>query len=301
MNIIGIDIGGTKCAVTLASPKSKHIDFLEKQRWETLEGPEANIDIICNSIDGMLKKNEIQVSEINGIGISCGGPMDRDRGIILSPPNLPGWNDVSIVDMLETKYGTRAVLEHDANACALAEWRYGAAKGLKNVVFLTFGTGMGAGLILDGKLYAGTCSMAGEAGHLRVAEDGPVGFGKAGSFEGYCSGGGIARLAEMRGYSGVSAKDIADAAKKGETWAKEIYDISAKYLGRGLSMIIDMLNPEMIVIGSVYARAEELFLPEMQKEIAKEAIGYSANVCRIVPAELGELLGDYAAVCAVMK
>ncbi len=301
MIVIGVDIGGTKCAVTLAKPGDRAIEFLDKRMWETLEGTDANIKMICDAIDEMVAIHNIQFEEIRSIGISCGGPLDRESGVILSPPNLTGWEDVPIVDILCSRYGKDTVLEHDANACALAEWWYGAARGLKNVVFLTFGTGMGAGLILDGKLYAGTCSMAGEVGHLRVAEDGPVGFGKAGSFEGYCSGGGIARLAELKGYEGVSAKDIAVAAKKGEAWAKEIYDVSAKYLGRGLSMIIDMLNPEMIVIGSVYARSEELFQEQMKKEIGKEAVGYSANVCRIAPAALGDALGDYAAVCAAIN
>ena len=122
--------------------------------------------------------------------------MDSARGIIREPPNLPGWVDVPITDMLTARLGLPAALCNDANACALAEWRFGAGKGTRNMVFLTFGTGMGAGLILDGRLYAGTCDAAGEIGHMRLAPDGPVGFFKAGSFEGFCSGGGLAKMGQ---------------------------------------------------------------------------------------------------------
>lgn len=135
--------------------------------------------------------------EIAGIGISCGGPLDSRRGVILSPPNLPGWDEVPVKAYFERETGAPAMLRNDADACAVAEWRYGAGRGCRNMVFLTFGTGFGAGLILNGALYSGSCDMAGEIGHIRAPGDPayrPVGYGKSGSFEGYCSGGGIAEL-----------------------------------------------------------------------------------------------------------
>jgi glucokinase len=135
---------------------------------------------------------------VSGIGISCGGPLDSKRGLILSPPNLPGWDNIPITEYFSSRFHVPVFLQNDANACALAEWRYGAGKGLDDMVFLTFGTGIGAGLILNGKLYEGKQSMAGEAGHWRMASFGPIGYGKAGSFEGFCSGGGIAQLARQK-------------------------------------------------------------------------------------------------------
>ena len=118
------------------------------------------------------------------IGISCGGPLDSKKGMIYSPPNLPGWDKCLLQRYLQMKFGVETALQNDANACALAEWLMGAGRGTSNMVFLTFGTGMGGGLILNGRLYSGTNDLGGEVGHIRLAKDGPVGFGKAGSFEG---------------------------------------------------------------------------------------------------------------------
>lgn len=132
-------------------------------------------------------------AEIRSVGISCGGPLDPVRGIIQSPPNLPGWCDVPITEIVRAKTGVPVFLQNDANACALAEWRFGAGRGTQNMVFLTFGTGLGAGIIVNGGILNGASGMAGECGHVRLASDGPVGYGKAGSFEGFCSGGGLAR------------------------------------------------------------------------------------------------------------
>ena len=205
-------------------------------------------------------------------------------------------------------------MQNDANACALAEWRFGAGRGTRNMVFLTFGTGLGAGLILNGRLVDGANGMAGEIGHVRLTDGGPVGYGKAGSAEGYCSGGGIARLgrtlaaeALARGEAlpyckteeeleNITAKLLADYAREGETLAKRVYDLSGEMLGRTLSVIIDLINPEKIVIGSIFARAEDLLRPNMEKVLKKEAIPLSLSVCEIVRAELGEEIGDLAAL-----
>ena len=205
----------------------------------------------------------------------------------------------------------RIVLENDANADALAEWAYGAGRGTRNLVFITFGTGCGAGLILDGKLYAGTNDYAGECGHLRLAPFGPVGYGKAGSMEGFCSGGGLARLALVRiqerlqmgkkvswydETKPLTAKDLAVAAKGGDVFAKEIFAECGTRLGEGLALIMDLINPEIIVIGSVFQRAEELLRPTMEAAILREALPYTRQVCRVVPAALGDQLGEFAAL-----
>ena len=252
------------------------------------------------------------------IGISCGGPLDSRKGFIYSPPNLPGWDNVPIVDIFSKKYEVPAALQNDANACALAEWLMGAGKGTRNMVFLTFGTGMGGGLILDGRLYTGTNDLAGEVGHIRLADDGPVGYGKAGSFEGFCSGGGIAQLAQsivsaklkngqtvefcrsIKMINELDAKKVALAALEGDQVANEIIRISGEYLGRGLAILIDILNPECIVIGSIYARNEELFKPHIERILKEEAIPSALEVCRIKPALLGDSIGDYAALCVAL-
>lgn len=321
---IGIDIGGTKCSVVSADVSKITLDpqkdFLTKQVFETdVFDYKKMIGKFCACIDEILEAHgnvdgTCEKDEFVGIGISCGGPLDSKLGIIQCPPNLPGWDDVHICDILKEKYRCPVILENDANACAVAEWKFGAAKGCSNVIFLTFGTGLGAGLILDGKLYSGTNGMAGEVGHVRLFDYGPVGYGKAGSWEGFCSGGGIAQLAKMRltealqqnalptwcptaeEIDAVTAKSVADAANAGDELACGIYRDSGCALGRGLALLIDILNPEMIVIGSIYQRAEHLLAPYAEEEIRKNALRQSAQVCRVVPAKLANGIGDYAAI-----
>ncbi|MEM9143725.1 MAG: ROK family protein, partial [Bacteroidota bacterium] len=253
------------------------------------------------------------------IGISCGGPLDSKKGIIKSPPNLPGWDNIPIVDQLEKAFGVAVAIQNDANACALAEWKMGAGQGVENMVFLTFGTGMGAGLILNGRIYSGTNDLGGEVGHIRMAESGPVGFGKEGSFEGFCSGGGIAQLAKTRVHEQLEqgkkvafcpsisdlpcldAKTVFKYAQKGDPLALEIVGVSARYLGKGLAFLIDVLNPERIVIGSIYARNEALLRPMVMEVLEQETIQEALEVCEIVPAKLGDSIGDYAALGVAMQ
>lgn len=212
MYILGFDIGGTKSAVVTASWDGDRVEVLKKDKCPTDRSidPYAMIDRLISMADALLDRKP------DAIGISCGGPLDSGKGVIMSPPNLPEWDGIRIVDYIEGHYGVKARLQNDANACALAEWKFGAGRGSRNMVFMTFGTGLGAGLILNGELYEGTNGNAGEVGHIRLKPDGPVGFGKAGSFEGFCSGGGIAQIGRSLGFEGdengvINAKTIAEA------------------------------------------------------------------------------------------
>lgn len=284
---LGVDIGGTKTAVCLGTRDGT---VLSKLKFATC-GPEETVEKIIAA-----GKELLQGKSVKAVGISCGSPQDSKKGLIQEPPNLPGWVDIPITALMEKAFGAPAYLANDANACALAEWMFGAGRGTDNMIFLTFGTGMGAGLILNGRLYEGTCGMAGEAGHLRLTPEGPEGYGKEGSFEGYCSGGGIVRLGKMMGYSFPTTKDICDSARAGDEYARKIIAESSKRLGQGLSILIDLFNPQRIVIGSIFARAEDLFRPKMEEILKKECLGSNLAVCTIVPAQLGESIGDMAAL-----
>ncbi|PTY08412.1 sugar kinase [Opitutaceae bacterium EW11] len=296
---IGIDLGGTKCAVSVPEGLS---GVKEVARFSTSE-PASTIKRIFQEIDRLAPRTD------TAFGVSCGGPLDARRGIILSPPNLPGWDHVPICDELVRRYGGRAWLMNDANASALAEWQSGAGRGSRNMVFLTMGTGMGAGLILDGRLYEGTNGNAGEVGHIRLAPAGPLGFGKEGSFEGFCSGGGIARLARIRisehkGHSTlaalapeeISARDVAMAAAVGDELALAIWSEVGSRLGEALSVLVDVLNPERIVIGSIFARCERFIAPSMQESLVRESLDGNLSVCLVVPGLLGEQIGSHAAI-----
>ena len=329
---VGVDIGGTKTAVVLgraglrngasgALPAREGLEIVDRAEFPTdparRDWREVLKDVVAAARE--LHGRNGGSDTLAGVGVSCGGPLDSRTGRVLSPPNLPGWDDVPVTAELQSALGCAAFLQNDANACALAEWRFGAGRGCRNMIFLTFGTGMGAGLIVDGRLFEGTNDLAGEVGHLRLAEDGPEGYGKDGSFEGFCSGGGIARLARAeaekelaagrsmlfcrnRGeLASITAQAVALAAESGDPVARAILATSGRFLGRGVALLIDILNPQRIVIGSIFARSGKFLRPAMEREIAREALGPSARVCAIVPAELGERIGDYACLSVAMR
>jgi glucokinase len=313
--LLGFDIGGTKCAAVLGFIDENHqMKVIDKFKYSTREfiSPGDCIAHFIKCSKNVLQNRRIGIEQLAGIGISCGGPLDSRRGLILSPPNLPGWDNIPVIAQIREAFDLPIYLQNDANACAVAEWKFGAGAGTENMIFLTFGTGLGAGMILNGRLYAGASDMAGEVGHIRLKEFGPVGYGKSGSFEGFCSGGGIAQLARIRALEAlqsgrkpgwcptlsdldsITAQAVGEAAAQGDELAIRIYAECGEYLGRGLSTIIDILNPEIIVLGSIFVRCEKLLRPAMEEAIARESLCLSAERCRIVPAGLGESIGDIA-------
>ena len=316
---IGIDIGGTKCAVTVAKVDGG-IRFVWKKRFpsEAEKGFEHMFALILGAVDAAISENRLDKAGIEAIGVSCGGPLDSKSGTVLCPPNLPGWENIPLAKLLSDKYLVPCFIMNDANACALAEWKLGAGRGCENMIFLTMGTGMGGGVIAEGRLLVGASDMAGEIGHLRLSEDGPWGFGKNGSFEGWCSGGGIGRYAKSvteemaktgrqpawirdgHSESDISAALIAEYAKRGDSDAQGIYARVGRMLGRGLSLLADAFNPEKIVIGSIFQRSGELLIPAMQEELKKECILFSLSALSVVPAELTDTLGDTAAVMVAL-
>lgn len=315
----GIDIGGTKCAVVLGRAQEGEIHILQKVKFSTLnKEPDKMLMLFRDALKNLLETENLSANDLKGIGISCGGPLNSETGRILSPPNLPEWRDVAIVDYFQQEFHVPTVLQNDANACAVAEWKFGAGRGTKNMVFLTFGTGFGAGLILNGKLYCGACDMAGEIGHVRIAENGPLGYGKYGSLEGFCSGGGIANIGRIKveeelknnrrpaildacaSVEDISAKLIADLADDGDDFCREIYRISGEALGKALSILVDILNPERIVIGSIFARSQNLLWDACDQKMKKECLSLNYQHCQVVPSMLGESVGDIAALALIM-
>ena len=282
---IGLDIGGTKCAQTIGKiAANDELEILKRVEFSTAgQKPDVILGKFSEFIEDALKDYEI-----SGIGISCGGPLDSKRGVIMSPPSLPLWDDIKVVEYFESKFGIKTLLQNDANACAVAEWKFGAGRNTENMVFLTFGTGFGAGLILGGRLYGGTADNAGEIGHIRLADRGPEGYRKKGSCEGYCSGSGMARLARIMGKrsnlkaqyaefldkiggeENISAKNMAEYARSGNEFCKAVYRKSGEMLGRSIAILVDLLNPQKIVIGGIFMRANDLLMPHAERIMKKE-------------------------------
>lgn len=310
--IIGIAIGGTKCAVSVGRETPDGIEVTEKHGFETRgRGADEVIARFFEIVDKLDYK-------IKSFGIICGGPLDEKKGVILSPPNLKGWDEVRITERFTERYGVPCTLLNDANAGALAEYRFGAGRGSDNMVFLTFGTGFGAGLVFDGRLYLGANSMAGEIGHVRLSRTGGIGYGKRGSVEGFCSGSGMAQtgraMAERLLREGkqcsfcsspsdltaITAKLIAQKAEEGCPDAEEVFKITGKRLGETLAVLVDVFNPNKIVIGGIYARNEARLYKYARPVLEREALSRSLSACVIAPAELGETIDEYASLSAAL-
>ena len=314
---IGVDVGGTKCAVVRGDEAGK---VTAKVRFSTTTPAETQ-NRIFETVDQLIAEGNAMGECPVAIGVSCGSPMDSRRGIIQEPPNLPGWVDLPIVDILTTRTGLPAFLCNDANACALAEWRFGAGRGTQNMIFCTFGTGFGAGLILDGKLYAGTNDNAGEIGHIRLDTEGPMGYYKVGSVEGFCSGGGLRQLGQryalralqsgktpsfgpteedLDSITALSMANAAHADPPDET-ALAVWEECGRRLGYAMAILIDLLNPERIVLGSIYARSADLLVDAMNRVLREECLAPNLSVCEVVPAELTETVGDIAALTVAIE
>ena len=305
MYYIGFDIGGTKCAVSLGKWDQHNIEILKREETPTKANPYETLNDLASFV-----KEWMQNYPVRKAGISCGGPLNSQTGTILSTPNLSEqWHGFEIVSYVKQHFSLDAKLENDANACAVAEWKFGAGRGTSNMVFMTFGTGLGAGLILDGRLYSGTNGNAGEIGHVRLEPDGPVGFNKAGSAEGFCSGGGIQALARIRSKEkgivdcmGLTTKEIFQKAENGDGFCLAVIQESAEKFANVLSILVDLLNPEAIIAGGVFMRNYDFFMSVMEPILKKEALSDALDVCKILPAELCENIGDYAALSlAVME
>jgi glucokinase len=292
---LGLDVGGTKCAVLVGNAKGEILDRIEWKSNAT-RGAAPMIDDLCNNGRALMTKHSGVVSA----GASIGGPLDADLGIIKSPPNLPGWDNIPLKDLMEEKLGVPSRVEHDAAACCLAEVRWGAGIGASHVAYLTCGTGLGAGLVFDGNIYRGAAGQNAEIGHARFREDGPDAFGKRGSVEAFCAAGALGKIASWkfpaRWPKTPSSKEVADQAQGGDAEAKAVLEISARSIGELCATIGDFLRPDMILIGSLAQYLGEEWMNLVRQEFVEEALPQTAEHCTIRAAGLGARLQDCSAL-----
>ncbi len=310
--IIGVDIGGTKCAVTIADGTGKILGRRSEPTRGEDRSPEEVLASLANHARDLINAHSSEAATILGVGVSCGGPLDIKTGTILAPPNLKRWVAVPVKRLLEDSLCMEVRVENDANATALAEWKFGAGQGAKNLVFLTMGTGIGGGIILDGRLIHGTNDLAGEIGHQTIVMNGPLcSCGKRGCLEALASGPSIARLARESMRYGrqkavlvkaggkpeqITAEHVIRAAKEGDAFATEVLAEAGTYMGVGIANLIQILNPEVIILGTIAVHAGDLILEPIKAAVNEYAWSKSANVCRIVPAALGDRAQDLAAI-----
>ncbi len=217
---------------------------------------------------------------------------------------MANWGQAPLKLHLQAHCNLPVFVEHDGNAGALAEFYFGAGQGTRNLIFLTMGTGFGGGIILNGAIYHGSTDGAGEVGHVRLADDGPVEYGKAGSWEGFCSGAGIVKLARLRAPEiwgeQATTHEIVQSALQGNPPAVALITEVGQWLGKGLAALVDILNPDVIVIGTLGVALGDLVLEPAWVVIRREALPISANACRLVPAKLGSSLMDIGCLMAAL-
>lgn len=312
--VVGIDLGGTNIVVgTVAEDGSELLGLLSQPTH-----PEAGADAVVARIVGLARASmaEARGRQIVGVGIGSPGPLDTARGLVLLTPNL-GWTNFPLRDRVAQALGLPATLDNDANCAIFGEWWRGAARGAEHVVGLTIGTGIGGGIVLGGQIYHGASDIAGEIGHMTIDSTGRrCKCGNYGCLEAYASGPAIAARAvegveagaetSLASYvegdlSKITAQVVYEAANDGDEYAREVVNDTAKVLGAGVANIINIFNPQVVVIcGGVTLAGEKLFRP-LRSEVKRRAFKPAAAACRIVPGELTGTAGVYGAAAVFMR
>ena len=316
-HVVGIDIGGTKLATVVADTAG---NILHKVRKPTLaeRGPEYALQLLFDMVHETIELAGLERTAISAIGVSCGGPLDTETGIVYSPPNLPGWDALPLKALLESEFEIPVTIENDANASALAEYRFGGGRGYNAVLYMTMSTGIGGGIVLDGQVYHGANDNAGEVGHQILIPDGPLcGCGKRGCLEALCSGPAIARraqaavrnekalataLLDLAGgrVEALRSEHVLEAARHGDALALRLVRETAYYMGWGIANLVNILNPDIVLLGTIAIAAGDLLLNPIRKTVSEFAMTRPAEAVKIAPAQLGEALGDLAAVALVV-
>jgi glucokinase len=311
-HVLALDVGGTKLAAGVVrgdgSVRSRLVEPADRDR-----GPDDMIRRHLALGRRAVEAARLDPGAIRAVGIACGGPLDPERGIILAPLHLPGWVDVPLVAIAEDAFRVPAAVDNDATAGAVAEWRFGAGRDrdVGSLVYLTISTGIGGGLVLDGRPYRGAAGNAGELGHLTIDIDGdPCACGRRGCLEAYASGTNIARRARealaagepssLRGLERVTARDVATAAAAGDALAGRVWDDTTRRLGSAVATILDVLNPDLVVLGGGVTNAGDALLQPVRETALREAMRPAAESADVVLATLGEDLGVVAAASVAL-
>ena len=300
---IGVDVGGTNVKIALVSDKGKII-YSNSIPTRAEMGYEYTVNSMKEAINDLLKETKMKASDVEGMGFGFPGQIDCKKGVVRLAPNIPGWVNVPIASIMEKEFGIPTRVDNDVRTATLGELNYGAGVGCENLVCITVGTGIGSGLVVNGKLVRGANNAAGEIGHIKLNMDGgPLcGCGDRGCLEAYASGPSIVAMAEdyIRGGKSTKYRELANpditpyivavAAKEGDPVAKQIFRIMGEYIGKGLTSVVNLLNPEKIIIGGGVADAGDILLDPIRETIAKRAMTIQREV-EIVPAQLGNTAG----------
>ncbi|MEV5172627.1 ROK family protein [Streptomyces flaveolus] len=312
--VLALDVGGTKLAAGVVRADGEVLSFVTCPT-EAAAGPEASLarllDLGKHALDRAGVDPGDAPARMLGCGIGCGGPLDPARGVVLCPPHLPGWVDVPITRLAEGTFGLPAVLDNDGTAGAAGEWRFGAGRGTRHLAYLTVSTGIGGGFVVDGQTYRGAAGNGGEPGHITVRHDGRPcrGCGRPGCLEAYASGtslGELAREAVTRGEptslpADATAADVAREARAGDPLAVRLWDETTALLGQGVTSIVNLYEPEVVVLGGGVTRAGEQLLAPVRHTVARMAMGPAARAVRVVRAANGDRTGVLGAAAIAFE
>lgn len=306
-SIVGLDVGGTKTACVEGNFAGQILHRVEIPTLATEPFAET-FPAIADALGGVIERARTEKRAVAAISVSVGGPLKIGEGILIDPPHLPGWHSVGLKAELERRFPALPVfVEHDGNAGALAEFYFGVGRDrtdLEHLIFLTFGTGIGAGVIIHGRVLRGASDTAGEVGHWRLAEDGPWGFGKRGSWESFGSGAGLVELAaEMyptRWSQVTPIRELVTAMLADDADALKVAAVAGRWMGRGVALLIDAFNPQMIVFGSLGVALGERVLGPARMVIAQEALPQAVAACELVTSGFGSGIGDVASLMAAI-
>ncbi len=316
MHIVGVDLGGTKIATALVTEKGE-VEAFQSQPTLAEEGQERVIDRIEQTVRAAMAGAGLSTSDVAGIGIGAPGPCDYAAGVLTEPPNLPGWYNVPLKSIFENRLGIPTFVGNDANAAAQAEHRFGTGRGVRNMIYVTVSTGIGGGLILDGRLYAGSDGAAGEVGHMTVLEGGPrCNCGDIGCWEAVASGTALAReaaeclaagvetsisqLARDKGGK-VTAELVHQAALQGDRVAQELIANVAHYLGVGLVNLVHIFNPDLIVLGGGMMNMGEMLMGPACQVLEQRGLELPRRRVRLAISELGNRVGVLGAAAQVLE
>lgn len=308
-HVLALDIGGTKLAAGVCDQAGSTLSFLVQPT-----GNGRDPDMILGELFGLGRRavaaSGVDWSVIDAVGIGCGGPLDTERGVLLAPPHLAGWHDVPVTAMAEREFGRPAYLENDATAAASAEHRHGAGAGSRHLVYLTISTGVGGGVVMNGRLYRGAMGNGGELGHVTIDWNGRPcrSCGRRGCLEAYVSGTSIAERAveamtadsSLAGLGVVTAADVTAAASAGDALASRIWAQTLEALTCGLTSIINLFEPEVVVLGGGVTRCGDQLLLPVREMVGRQAMA-PAGHARIVTAALGDRVGVVGAASFVYE
>lgn len=291
--VIGVDVGGTNIKLGLVDDRLQVADRTKFATQNFASEPKSLINEIAKQISSLIERNEVSKRNIDGIGIGLPGIVDSSTGIVRFLPNISGWKDIPLKKILEKKLGISVFLENDVNLIALGEWKFGAGRKVENMVCMTLGTGVGGGLILNGSLYRGYSFSAGELGHIPINEEGPVcGCGSYGCLESYVGNKRLVlRAQQMTKKQDVSLEDMYALAKRGDKTALKFWEEAATHIGNGLVGVVNMLNPQRIVIGGGVSHNHEFLFKTINAVIQRRAMKVPASMVKIVRAQLGNDAG----------